>query len=626
MTLSDHHPAASSDPRLNIARYLNVRSAYFPAFCGNDRLAFLTDITGVPQVWLAGLPGRDQEPRWPDQLTFADDRVLGVWASPAGPNSLLFTRDFGGNEKAQLWLLDPDTGAERCLTAGHEEAMHGFGCWSGDGRSFLFSANRRHPGLFDLYRQPLDGPAELVWQNDDPGFLPYVAWSPDSRHAVVSLMRSSFDNDLLEIDLATGTARRLNPTEVQARYSHQLFTRDGRLLMLTDVDSDFMYLARLDLDSLALQRLTTVDRDFDLMALSPDGRKLACTLNIDGATELHLHDLETGRDDVATLQPTPGVVGMMDWQLTFSPDSQMLAFSYTAATRASDCYIWAVDDPAAAPIAVTHSAHAGLDPAAFTSPRLIHYPTFDQGNDGRPRHIPAWLYSGPLDPDQPRPVVILVHGGPESQFQPYFHPFVQYFAAYGYAVLAPNVRGSTGYGKAYSHLDDVDKRLDSVADLAHAVYWLRQQPGIDGRRIAIDGGSYGGFMVLAALTFYPDLWAAGANFVGISNFVTFLENTSDYRRAHREAEYGRLDRDRELLERISPLNHVDKIQAPLIVIHGANDPRVPLTEAEQLVAAVKERGVPVEFLVFDDEGHGIAMLANKLVAYPAVADFFARHV
>jgi dipeptidyl aminopeptidase/acylaminoacyl peptidase len=188
------------------------------------------------------------------------------------------------------------------------------------------------------------------------------------------------------------------------------------------------------------------------------------------------------------------------------------------------------------------------------------------------------------------------------------------------------VRGSTGYGKSYALLDNVEKRMDSVADMAYAAYWLKAQPEIDGERIALYGGSYGGFMVLAGLTNYPDLWAAAVNIVGISNFVTFLENTSDYRRAHREAEYGSLKDDRDFLESIAPINHLDKIAAPLMVIHGANDPRVPLSEAEQLVAALEKRQMPVDFIVFDDEGHGIRKLKNKLVAYPAIVSFLDQHL
>jgi dipeptidyl aminopeptidase/acylaminoacyl peptidase len=224
------------------------------------------------------------------------------------------------------------------------------------------------------------------------------------------------------------------------------------------------------------------------------------------------------------------------------------------------------------------------------------------------------------------PVIVLVHGGPEGQFQPYFHFFIQYFVHHGYAVLAPNVRGSTGYGKAYSHLDDVEKRMDSVADLAQAAHWLKQQPGIDGERLVVYGGSYGGFMVLSALTTYPELWAAGVDIVGISNFVTFLENTSEYRRATREAEYGSLAHDRDFLERISPSRHIDALRAPLLIIHGANDPRVPLSEAQQMATALEARGVPGRLVVFDDEGHGIIKLKNKLVMYPIVVEFLNEHL
>jgi dipeptidyl aminopeptidase/acylaminoacyl peptidase len=231
---------------------------------------------------------------------------------------------------------------------------------------------------------------------------------------------------------------------------------------------------------------------------------------------------------------------------------------------------------------VTRSSHGGLPLADFVAPELVHYRTFDSDRSGGVPSIPAWFYK-PVDMgDKPLPVIVFVHGGPEWQFKPFFHFFVQYFVQNGYAVLAPNVRGSTGYGKAFSHLDDVEKRLNSVSDLAHAALWLRERPDVDGERIVVYGGSYGGFMVLAAMTSYPELWAAGVDVVGISDFVTFLENTSDYRRAHREA--------------------------------------------EQLVEALKARDVPVDFLVFDDEGHGVHKLKNKLVAYPAVVDFLNRHL
>jgi dipeptidyl aminopeptidase/acylaminoacyl peptidase len=231
----------------------------------------------------------------------------------------------------------------------------------------------------------------------------------------------------------------------------------------------------------------------------------------------------------------------------------------------------------------------------------------------------------PEDVDHP-PVIVSVHGGPEAQERVGFNPIYQYLVASGYAVVAPNVRGSSGYGKTYLSLDDVDKRMDSVADLNAVGRWIRADDAFDGERMAVMGGSYGGFMVLAALTTEPDLWAAGVDIVGIANFVTFLENTGAYRRALREAEYGSLERDREFLESISPINHVGEIDAPLLVIHGANDPRVPLGEAQQIHDRLQELGRPVEMLVFPDEGHGIVKLPNRRIAYGRIVQFLDEYL
>ncbi len=315
---------------------------------------------------------------------------------------------------------------------------------------------------------------------------------------------------------------------------------------------------------------------------------------------------------------------MADSILTLSADSQRVAFAFMGAAQVSNIYIWDLPGKRIQPL--TQASQAGLPSDSFGSPELVRFPTFDQNADGTVREIPAWFYRPTQPANERAPAIIVVHGGPELQYRPFFSFFVQFFLNHGYAVLAPNVRGSAGYGKAYSHLDDVEKRMDSVADLAHAAYWLKAQPEIDSDRIVVYGGSYGGFMVLAALTTYPDLWAAGVDIVGISNFVTFLENTSAYRRAHRESEYGSLAKDRDFLQRISPLNHADKIKAPLIVIHGANDPRVPLGEAKQLVDVLHRQGNTVEFLVFDDEGHGLVKLKNKLIAYPAIVAFLDKHI
>ena len=544
--------------------------------------------------------------------------------SPAEDGRLLYMRDTGGNEKQQLFLLSEDGSPEINLTRGFEDVTHSFGAWAKDGSAVYFAANRRNPALFDFYKQSLDGEAILVWQNDTPGYLTNVDIAPDGQRAVVVRTSSSFSHTLLEIDLTSGTARQWLASDEAVRFTAAHYAADGRALyLITDLDADFLYIARLDLDTGTPERLVAPKWDCDGMALAPDGHSLAYIVNVEGAHHLHLYDLATGATRTAPdIAELAGVI--RGDRPIFSPDGQRIAFAFTSATRAADIYVWDLIEDTVYP--VTRSSHGGLATKDFVAPELIRYPTFDAFADGTPRTIPAWFFKPPDKSNEPLPAVVVVHGGPEGQFQPLFTFFIQYLVNNGYAVLAPNVRGSTGYGKAYSHLDDVEKRMDSVADLAHAAHWLKAQPGIDGERIVVYGGSYGGFMVLAALTAYPELWAAGVDIVGISNFVTFLENTSAYRRAHREAEYGSLARDRDFLERIAPIRHVDNIVAPLFVVHGANDPRVPLSEAQQLVTALQARGIPVKFQVFDDEGHGVVKLKNKLVMYPAIVQFLDKHL
>jgi len=466
----------------------------------------------------------------------------------------------------------------------------------------------------------------MVWQNEAAGYLRHQEFSPSGKHAVVTRVASSFNHELLEIDLGSGTCRPLLPAQGVSgvRIGACQYAPDGRsLLLITDLDSDYLYVARFDLDTKRLEKLVAPGWDCETMSVSADGTRLAYAVNIEGRHMLYVLDLITGTSQAAPiLSDEPGVGA--DDSLVFSADGSRLAFGFSFSTCTADVYVWDLDDNCVR--AKTQSSHGGLARDSFVVPELIQYPTFDRDATGDVRRIPAWFYRARGADSEPRPAVVIVHGGPESQYRPGFNPIAQYLVANGYAVLAPNVRGSTGYGKAYSHLDDVEKRMDSVADLAHAALWLKGQDDIDGERVAVYGGSYGGFMVLSALTTYPELWAAGVDVVGISNLATFLENTSDYRRAHREAEYGSLDRDRAFLERIAPINHIDRLVAPLIVIHGANDPRVPLSEAEQLVEALRARGVPVEFLVYDDEGHGVVKLHNKLDAYPAIVAFLDRHL
>jgi dipeptidyl aminopeptidase/acylaminoacyl peptidase len=445
----------------------------------------------------------------------------------------------------------------------------------------------------------------MVWEV--AGYHTVSDWAPDSSSLLVSRHRSNLDNDLYLLDLATGEATLLTPHEGDARfYMARLTPEGGSAYLATDRDGDFMRLARLDLSTLDLEHLTPDDRDVEGIALSRDGRYLLASRNVEGYSDLMLFSGEGRR------MPDPelpeGIVGGFE----VSPDSRRLAFTLVGPTRNAD--VWVMDLPEGEPRGVTRSSTAGIPRRTFRRPRLARYPTFDG------REIPALFY----EPEEGNaPVIVNVHGGPESQSRPAFAPVTQYLLHRGYAVFFPNVRGSTGYGKAYTHLDDVELRMDSVRDLAHAAHWLRER-GYG--RIAVMGGSYGGFMVLAALTEYPDLWTAGVDIVGIANLVTFLENTGSYRRALREAEYGSLRSDRAFLESISPIHKAHRIRAPLMVIHGKNDPRVPVGEAEQIVERVRESGGTVEYLLYEDEGHGLAKLKNRLDAYPRIAAFLDEHL
>jgi dipeptidyl aminopeptidase/acylaminoacyl peptidase len=604
-------------------RYVNIRWAGNPTLSADGRyLAFLSDISGRFQAWQVDLSSDDDVFSWPQQLTFNTDRVRFVRYSPEpGDNRILYGHDVGGDENVQLFVLDTARGEEYCLTVGYEEAMHIPGEWSPESGFLLFAANRRDPAIFDLYRQPVDGgPAEMIWQHDQVGYLYNATWSPDNQRVAFVREAKSAEHDLFELDLSKGQVRQLNPPERAAEYNDIAYSKDGvHLYVNTDLDSDFLHITRLELATGDWETLVAPNADIEQFAYSPDGRYLAYVTNRDGDSYLELIDLAASVARPAPEPSTrPGVIGQWDDHIVFSADSLRLAFSYSSATRTSDIYVWNLDLNDDALLRKTDSSHGGIPVSEFVNPNLIHYATFDD------LQIPAFFYQPEMAGEELSPAIVFVHGGPESQFRPYFNFLIQYFVHHGYAVLAPNVRGSSGYGNSYMHLDNVEKRMDSVADLAHAVHWLAEQPGIDAQRLVVYGGSYGGFMVLSALTTYPDLWAAGVNIVGISNFVTFLENTSEYRRAHRESEYGSLAENREFLESISPLNQVDNITAPLMVIHGANDPRVPLSEAQQLADALEQRQVPVELLVFDDEGHGIMKLNNKLVLYPAVIDFLEK--
>jgi dipeptidyl aminopeptidase/acylaminoacyl peptidase len=606
---------ATTARTLDVARYMNIRMATQPEFSPDgSRLIFLSNITGVPQIWSQDLTGG-----WPRQLTYYSERISSARQSPRAA-TILFTMDEGGNEHDQVFMISADGAVVTQLTD-DPTSIHRPGPWSPDGTRVAYAVNNRDKRFFDLclldFREGERPVPRLIHQSDhtnSPG-----SWSRDGRSLVIRRWDTGRDNDLLLLDLATGETRHLTPHGGDAGYQEAGFSADGRFLfIITDQGRDFLTPARLDMRTLAIDFLDETPWDAETLTLSADGTRLAYTHNVDSYSRLQVRDLAGGRDLPPPDLP-PGVIqgGTAGGDFSFSPDSRHLAFMYHNPTTPHDIWVYAPDSGDLRQ--VTFSPDGAIPRASYATPRIVRYPSFDG------LQIPG-LYFQPQGTGGRLPVVVLVHGGPESQSRPIFNPVVQYFVNRGYAVFLPNVRGSTGYGKTYGHLDDRRDRMDSVQDLAACVDWLVQHGNADPNRIAVMGASYGGFMTLAAVTSYPERWAAGVDIVGIANWRTFLENTGAFRRRHREAEYGSLEEDGDFLDEISPIHRADRIRAPMIILHGANDPRVPVGESDQIVRVLKEHEVPVEYHRYPDEGHGLVKLHNKVHGYTAIGDFLDRLV
>ena len=626
-----------------IQQYLNIKSAGSPTFSPDGKqIAYLTNVTGTSQVWVIDLPNGT-----PKQLTNYDDNVSFVrWLGDG--SGLIFGKAIGGDENTQFFWMKPDGSGVRALTD-EPKVRHNFGLVSEDGDVITYASNKRNKNYFDIYAMDIaSGKEVLLYQQDGNNGI--AALSQDGKKIVVSRdgIEKSLDNNLYLVDLKTKKETLLTPHSDASEFGDVHFTADGLVYTAND-NREFAALAQMRQKNAAgddwsnnnreVRMIDSPDWDVNAVEMADYPSVMAYTVNRDGFSELHLRQVETdGKPLITTVAdnqetvklPAQGIVG----GLTFNKDQTKLAFTFNSAKYNTD--IWMYDIASKKLTQVTKSDRAGIPQTSFIEPKLIKFKTFDG------REVPAWYYrpqiniltrNGSLPPakrtviaDKYLPVIVSVHGGPEGQERPGFNALYQYYLSRGYAILATNVRGSTGYGKTYTHLDDVKNRENSVKDLAYAVEWLKTQGGAEPKRIAVMGGSYGGYMTLAAITLYPDLWAAAVDTVGIANWESFLKNTSGYRRRQREVEHGMLDKDIDFLRSISPIAKVDRIKTPLFVIAGKNDPRVPYTEAEQMVGALRKRGAVVEYKLYDDEGHGVAKLKNRLELYPLVADFLDKYM
>lgn len=593
-----------------LAPYGDIRSAAL-ADVGPDAVYILTRFGSTPQLHRVRSAGGDRY-----QLTFGETSITGAWVRPGRPQVLVAV-DSGGAEFYQLDLLDLATSGRRRLSDGR--SRYTAPRFSRDGRWLAFTSTRRDGRANDLWLLDLEAgdTAILLYAAPDGWNYSVLDWDRDARRLLVQQYRSIADARLFLLDRATGRMEPLLGEDARpAAYSDAWFDAEDRgLYLLTDALGEFVRPAYVDLARRRLEPLPwSVEGDVETLVLSPDRRRGAVVVNVEGYSRLYLFDPATRR-----FAPVAGLPDGVIGAVRFRPDGRALALSISGPTLPGDVFVVPLGpDPlaAGAPVRWTESETGGLDPRGFVAPQLVRYRTFDG------RSVPAFVYR-PAGPG-PHPVVVLIHGGPESQFRPSFNAQVQsWVRELGVAVIAPNVRGSSGYGKTYLALDNGRRREDAVRDIGALLDWIATQPDLDARRVAVYGGSYGGYMVLASLVHYSDRLRGGVDLVGISHFVTFLRSTQGYRRDLRRAEYGD-ERDpamRAFLEAISPLTNAHRIRAPLLVVQGANDPRVPRSEAEQIVRAVRSNGVPVWYVLARNEGHGFARRENQELLRDVVALF-----
>lgn len=551
------------------------------------------------------------------QRTFGDERIWSIKGHPS-TGSILFCMDKGGNEQEQIYLLEKDADTPRDLT-GEPEARHFLAGLTPDGRTLAYASNVRTPETFDLWTcDVITGEKRMVLENHDHYNWPAGdALSPNGRYVLYNKLLGTSDNALWMLDLETGEAVRVPADEVVSAEVNPAWRHDSTgFFLVTDRDSEYPYVAYYDVATRTMEKRFAFNWEVDTLALSADDRYLAMTVNKDSYLVLRIMDLATGTE-ANFPQPPRGVVSNYD-AISWSPKGHKLLFSLSSGKRPAN--IWLLDMDEDSLRAVTRSDLQGISADDLCEPQLMHYTSFDG------LQIPFWLYVPKGKAPKDLPVVVEIHGGPEGQEMASFTPFLQYLVGEGVAVVAPNVRGSTGYGKTYSHLDDVEKRLDSVKDIGSLVEHLIREGIADKDRLAVTGMSYGGFMTLSCATRLPELWCCAIDTVGMYNLETFLENTAEYRRAHRETEYGSLAHHRQILREVSPIAKIDDIQAPLMVIQGRNDPRVPAEEAEQVVETLRSRDHEVEYICYEDEGHGISKMKNQLDCYPRMAAFLKRHM
>ena len=589
-----------------LRQYASIRSAGFAGWAPDGSgILISTRFGDTSQLHRVYAPGGRRK-----QVTFFNEPTGGRFLAGAKDGALLLTNSRGGSEKGQIYLAVPGQPDVR-LTDGASRNL--LGPVSRDGKLMVFTSNRRNGRDTDIYvmdpRQP--GSQKMIYQTDGEYWVPEDLSLDKSQLAMLRYV-SINESYAAVLDLKSGKKTDL-PARSKGKVAVDLlkFDQSGEVLLLASDDGhDFRQLYLRDLHGGRVARIGKFSWDVDAMAIDHEHDRVAFALNENGYSKIYLSPEGSGLVELEDNDVAPRLIDSISGivsSLKFSPDGKQLGFTLSKSNHPSEAYSYSLADKKLT--RWTYSETGGLDAGQFAAPRAIQFPTFDE------RQIPAFYYTPEnADSATPVPVVIQIHGGPESQYRPRFSSTTQFLVnELGFAVLAPNVRGSRGYGKSYLLLDNGMKREDSVRDIGSLLDWIEKQPELDASRVAVTGGSYGGYMVLASLVNYPKRIRAGVDVVGIANFITFLERTSAYRRDLRRAEYGdeRVPEMRAFFEKINPTSRVDQIESALLVAHGLNDPRVPASESQQIAEKLRARQHTVWTIYAENEGHGFRKQPNR---------------
>jgi dipeptidyl aminopeptidase/acylaminoacyl peptidase len=593
-----------------VSRMAKIGRAGSPSFSPDGkRIAFVSDLSGVPQIWIVPTEGG-----WPMLVTNENDPVGNVEWSPTS-EWLAYSLAPGGGMNTQVYVVKPDGSGQKRLSAGGKETNRLFG-WTLDGLRLETGSNTRSPAAIDAYfTDPSDATTAMLVENDASATVEGV--SRDNTKVLISRLVSRGDNNLYLVDAKTHHETLLTPHTGPGSFAGHL-SPDGRTVWLdSNKDRDLECFARVRIapDGSAGPIETIAARDdaeLDGFILNRQGTLAALAWNVAGRTELALVDLASGR-----MSKVPELPGEIAAPGTFSNDGRLLALTITGAALPAD--VWVMDVATKHLKQVTHTSHPGVDLTTFVRPELVRFPAHDG------LELSGWLYR-PKGQSAPGPYVVSFHGGPEGQERPSFRSDYQALLSEGIGVLAPNVRGSSGFGKKFVNLDNGELRFNGIRDIESCVKYLVDTGIADPKHIGITGGSYGGYMTLEGVTEYPNLFAAGVDLFGMVNFFTFFEHTEPWMAAISTVEYGDPKTQADLLRRLSPLGKLDQVKTPLMVQHGANDTNVPVVEAEQVVNNLKQRGVPVEYILFPDEGHGWRKTNNRVRSTVAMVEFFDKYL